>query len=122
MLSARRHDVITSSHYHKTRILPPKFDQRTYISARIYVLWFDLKIKKECIPVGCVPPAAMVISPATHTSPLPCMPPAMHAAPPTMQTPPAMHASPCHARPPPPVNRITDACEHITLPQLRRRR
>ena len=49
-------------------------------------------VKQECIPVGCVPPAAVAVSPATHTPP------------------PGMHA-------PPPVNRMTDACENITLPQ-----
>ena len=31
-------------------------------------------MKQECIPVGCVPSAAVLVSPATH-APLPCMPP-----------------------------------------------
>ena len=46
--------------------------------------------------------------PATHTPcqicPLPCTTPPCHA--------------PCHAQPPPPVDRMTDACENITFPQL----
>ena len=114
--------------------------------------------EQECIPVGCIPLAAMAVSnamlappscmpPATRAS-LQCTPPAMHALPPHMPLPhmppchahsPAMH-SPCHAHPlphmpramqaphhacppprmpphhtRPPVNRITDACENITL-------
>ena len=33
-------------------------------------------VKQECIPVGCVPPAAVAVSPAPHAShPPPCMPP-----------------------------------------------
>ena len=56
--------------------------------------------QKECIPVGCVPPAAAAISPATHapsrphTSPLPRMPP-QPCMPPCHAHSPAMH-SPCH--------------------------
>ena len=114
--------------------------------------------RQECIPVGCVPSAAVAVSPATpphHVCPLPlpCMPllpcttpprhtsPDTHAllpcTPPAMHTPtthalhhawiPAMHAS-CHACPLPhtpshhtclpPVDRMTDACENITFPQL----
>ena len=42
--------------------------------------------KQECIPVGCVPSAAVAISPAMHappnTRPLSCMPPAIHVPPP----------------------------------------
>ena len=66
------------------------------------------KFKQECIPVGCVPPAAMAVYPATHI-PLPCSPPAIHAPLPRMSSamhallamhaPSAMHA-PCHACPP----------------------
>ena len=44
--------------------------------------------KQECIPVGCVPPAAVTVSPATHYNPLP----------PPSRKPPATHA-PCHATP-----------------------
>ena len=53
--------------------------------------YYCLNIKQECIPVGCVPSAAVAVSPAMHT-PLPCMPP-RHARPPA---------------PPPPVDRILD--------------
>ena len=52
-------------------------------------------------------PPAMHAPPGMHTPchahPLPCMPPATHAL--------------CHACPP--VNRMTDRCKNITLPQLR---
>ena len=44
-------------------------------------------IEQECIPVGCVPSAAVAVGGGVSTSP--------------------------------PVNRITDACKNITLPQLR---
>ena len=111
--------------------------------------------KQECIPVGCIPPAAVATSPAKHIPlhhecvPLPCMPPLPHthpftthaplgqACPPPLPCMPpfAMHALllPCtlpftmhallgHACPPTlsrtPPNRMTDASENITLPQL----
>ena len=61
--------------------------------------------EQECIPVGCVLSAALVISSATHASPLPChtCPPAMHA--PCHTCPPATHAPlphmpPSHTYPP----------------------
>ena len=58
--------------------------------------------QQECIPVGCVLPAAIAIFPAMHTPlpcmPQPCMPPAIHA-PLCQACPPAKHA-PCHACPP----------------------
>ena len=75
--------------------------------------------------------------PLHHTCPRqPCMPPSNHTCPPayhahplaTMHAPwqpytsPINHTCPpatTHAPPPPPVNRITHACENITLPQLR---
>ena len=96
--------------------------------------------------VSCVSSAAVAISPAMygpchahspcHACPLPCIPPAMHApyhacSLPCM--PPAMHGPchaylPCHAHPtsmlvpchacPPPMDRMTDACENTTFPQL----
>ena len=116
------------------------FDLKTQLQS-----FYDFNFKQECIPVGCVPPAAVTVSchacplscmpcatHAPHAHPLPCMPPATHA-PPTMHAPfhirpPIMHAPlPCmppttytsNTCPLPPVNRITDACENITLPQLR---
>ena len=79
---------------------------------------------QECIPVGCVPPSAVAVSPATHVPspftmhdpftthapPLPCMPVfAMHAHPsqrmfhPPLPHPPlfAIHMPLHHARPQP---------------------
>ena len=63
-------------------------------------------LKQECIPVGCVPPAAVAVpggSPGRGGLQAPGTPPG--ADPP--------------ADTPPPINRMTDACENITLPQLR---
>ena len=69
---------------------------------------------QECIPVGCVPSAAVGVSchahpllamhaPATCAPPSQCMPLAMHTplpcTPPMPHTPPAIHA-PCHTHPP----------------------
>ena len=61
-----------------------------------------------------------------HAGPPSCMPPSCHTPPPGMHTPtmhvhPGMDPLPC--MPPyhaclPPVDRITDVCENITLPQL----
>ena len=95
-------------------------------------------------PLPCMPPA--MHAPLPCMSPLPHMPPPMHtpcnAWPPAMHAPchahplpctalamhipchawPLCHVCPCHACPlhvPLPVNRITDACENITLQQLR---
>ena len=102
---------------------------------------------QECIPVGCVPPAVIAVFPAKyapchahipathapchafplphmppmhtplhhHTCPLPCMPPPCHISPhhacPLPHMTPDMHA--------PLMNRMTDRCKNITLPQLR---
>ena len=88
--------------------------------------------EEECIPVGCVPSAAVAVSPVTHapppthhTHPLPHMPPPHHACPlchahlplPQMPPPFATHAPPlCCAHPlfamhaPPPCGQ-TDTCE-----------
>ena len=62
--------------------------------------------KQECIPVGCIPSAAVAVSPAMYAPPH--MPPAMHATcyacspchacSPPAHAPPATHA-PCHACP-----------------------
>ena len=99
--------------------------------------------KQECIPVGCVPPAAVAIcgegSASVHAGmhPTGCgpgdpprcgpgEPPGVGLETPpgqTPQTPPWVWAwKPArHAGMPPlsPVNRITDTCKNITLPQLR---
>ena len=47
---------------------------------------------QECIPVGCVPSAAVAVSPTTHT-PLPCNP--HHACPPAMHAPSPHTPLPC---------------------------
>ena len=52
------------------------------------------------------------IPPARHAG----IPPARHAGIPPPRRPAARHAG---IPPPPPVNRITDTCKNITLPQLR---
>ena len=67
------------------------------------LLWY-VHGKQECIPVGCVPPTSVAISPACtpscHICPLPCIPPAMHATSATYDSLPhmlpsfAMHATP----------------------------
>ena len=99
---------------------------------------FKILQVQDCIPVGCVPPTAVAVSPAMQAPP-PCMPLTMHA-PPTTHAPghacplpcmplplpqtcmPLCHACPLrHTRPPPPVNRITDTCKNITFPQFRLR-
>ena len=83
-----------------------------------------------CLPA---PPLCMPFCHACpfHTHPLPCMPPC-HTHPSCQCMPPAMYA-PCHACPPPhmpptthttpshtcpPPDRMTDACDNITFPQL----
>ena len=90
------------------------------------------RIKQECIPVGCVPPTAVVVGGVWSPSISPlgvgldlipinfrlgCGP----GAPPPDQTPHWEQAPPGAGNPPgsrhPPVNRMTDACENITLPQ-----
>ena len=62
----------------------------------------DLQKKQECIRVGCVPSAAVVFSGG-------CLPGGGVSA-----RGGGVAATHTH-----PVNRITDACENITLPQLR---
>ena len=74
-----------------------------------------------CMPPchACPPPH---MPPLPHT-PLPCMPPTMHAPLPCPSChAPLPHMPPCHARLPtthtsPLVNRMTDRCKNITLPQ-----
>ena len=75
--------------------------------------------QQECIPVGCIPPTAVAVSPAMHPTlmhapspcyahpmpymphamhaPMPCMPHAMHAPMPSM---PPFHACPMPCMPP----------------------
>ena len=94
-------------------------------------------LKQECIPVGCVPPAAVAVLGGLHqtprweqTTPLDQAPP-MTRHPTGTRHPPRAgtfqeQASPWEQAPPtprsrhplPPVNRITDTCKNITFPQL----
>ena len=73
----------------------------------VLVQKFKKKCKQECIPVGCIPPAAVAISPAMHgptrhTPTMhapPCTPLTMHAphhAYPLPHMPPAMHTPTTH--------------------------
>ena len=90
--------------------------------------------RQECIPVGCVPPAhwsyLRISSYPTHTPPPPTPipgatmhpPRSNHASPPEQPcTPPpraTTHAPPPEQpRTPPSVNRMTNRCKNITLPQ-----
>ena len=57
------------------------------------------RVKQECIPVGCVRYAAVAVG--------------------GWGVFPSGVSASVHAGIHPPVNRITDACENITLPQLR---
>ena len=75
-------------------------------------------MQQECIPVGCVPSAAVAISPATYAWPLPCMPPLPYmppAIPAPCGTHPLPRMPPCHAHP---QRGQTDTCKNITFPQL----
>ena len=60
-------------------------------------------------------PPPQLCNPLPHT-PLCLHPPAMHAPPPATHAPFTMHAPPLPHMPP--VDRMTDACENITFPQL----
>ena len=54
----------------------------------------DKHQRQECIPVGCVPPAAVAVSPAMHAPPH-TNPLAMHTCPPAMHTPNHACLRPC---------------------------
>ena len=58
----------------------------TAVKGAAYVPCWKSKINQEYIPVGCVPPASVAVSPARTPPPPPC-------------TPPATHTTPRHARP-----------------------
>ena len=78
--------------------------------------WLGNKLwRQECIPVGCVLPASVAVSPAGMSpamhAPLPCIPPQPCMPPFTMHT-------PLHYAYPPEQNFLTHACESITFPQL----
>ena len=61
--------------------------------------------KKECIPVGSIPPVSVAVSPATHT---------IHAHP-HHTHPNTMHAPPCHTCPLPCMPPAMDACRHAPI-------
>ena len=65
--------------------------------------------KQECIPVGCVPSAAVAVFPATHA---PCLAHPHHVRSPNHACPSTTHAPPLWTE------FLTHACENITFPQL----
>ena len=86
----------------------------------------NIFLKQECIPVGCVPTATVAVCwggvclSACWDTPPPGCGPGDTSSGSTPQPPhwvwawrPARHAG----IPPPPVNRLTDRCKNITLPQ-----
>ena len=91
-------------------------------------------VKQECIPVGCVAPASMVISRTSHAvfsgggvgvCPCRCLPRGMSAQR-GVQTPldpeiDTHNPRPRGKRQTPPVNRMTDRCKDITFPHFRLR-
>ena len=83
-----------------------------------HTIWQDFCRKlheQECIPVGCIPPAAVAIWGG------------LHQAPPRTDTPQSRHPQTRYPLPEqtpnppgtrhPPVNRMTNRCKNITLPQ-----
>ena len=89
------------------------------ISSQTVVTWLTDKQKQECIPVGCIPPAAVAVGGGGEgldqiplNFPLGFGP----GDPPREQTP---RPGTPPEQTPSPVDRITDACENITLLQLR---
>ena len=112
--------------YHPPQPLSNKiFKMNTARSASIYPFARCICVQINCVffhDLGCVPPAAVAVSPAMH-NPLPTLPrmtpsrmPSCHAHTPLPHMPPAMHA-PRHTSPPPPVDRMIDMCKNITFPQ-----
>ena len=69
--------------------------------------------EQECIPVGCFPPAAVAVPDGgLHQAP---PPPPEEAHPREEATPPRRKHPPGGSTPP--VNRMTNRCKNITLPQ-----
>ena len=68
-------------------------------------------------PLPCMP-SCQTCSPAMHAPSQPCISPPPCMPPPHMPLTMHTHPTPHHACPPP-LKRILDACENITLPQLR---
>ena len=100
------------------------FKMNTARSASIYSFARCICAQINCVffhDLGCVPPAAVAVSPAMH-NPLPTLPrmppsrmPSCHAHPSLPHMPPATHAPATQA--PPPVDRMRDMCKNITFPQ-----
>ena len=79
---------------------------------------------EQTIPPGSRPPPGPG-TPQEQTTPWEQTPQNRHPmeqTPPWEKTPPEQAPCPLPEQAPPPVDRITDACENITLPQLRCRR
>ena len=82
----------------------------------IYTVYKDLSqvilhFQQECIPVGCVPPAAVAVPGGLHQTPPGSRHPSQGGTPQTRHPPdqaPPDQAPPCGQ---------THACKHITLPQ-----
>ena len=95
---------------HCRLLLASTFQRNLTISTRK----LDLILKQECIPVGCVPPAAVAIggggSVSTRHPPRPGPPPWDQVLPPTGPNPPGPGT-------PPWTEFLTYASENITLPQ-----
>ena len=68
-------------------------------SGCICLVFDKMILQQECIPVGCVPSAAVTVSGGWVSRGVCVCPGGVH----------------------PPVNRITDRCKNITFPQLRLR-
>ena len=94
---------------------------------------FNFIPRQECIPVGCVPPSISPLGVGLDLTPLnfplgcgPGGPPGSRHPPgsshPWSSHPPGAgtprNQAPPRDQAPPPVNRMTDACENITLPNF----
>ena len=130
MLNSTFNDVF--SHESSTCRLLNAFYKVLKISCVCAKAWW----KQECIPVGCVPPAAVAVRGGLHQAPSRADPQSRpptgpgntpDEAPPDQAPPTSRPPAPGNrhrlpgSRPPPPVNRITDTCKNITFPQLRLR-
>ena len=89
-----------------------------------YAVFSKNLAKQECIPVECVPPAAVAAPGGLHQAPQEQVPPLGPGTPPRAELPGTRHPlehTPRSTSPPEhtfPINRITDTCKIITLPQL----
>ena len=87
-------------------------EKKTSAILKILRIWWTYR-RQECIPVGCVPPAVVAVWGGLHQAP-PWIRPSQDQAPPGEDTPPG--PDPPRTRHPP-VNRMTNRCKNITLPQ-----